>query len=190
MVYGNEACKRQSKNGFECIMALGGRFNWRGSPTMGAMATSTKIKLLGKIVSLKVMEPRVCSLWKLEMGCEIIDMENRYFSVRVFSRQDYLKVLEGRPWIVLEHYLIVAKWWWNFRPYEESISSTSVWVRLPGFPLKLFYENRLLKVAGKLVRVWRWIKRQSATTRGKFVRYVWLLISKNLSPHVQILGHL
>lgn len=45
------------------------------------------------MVSLKVLEPRVCSLWKSEMRCEVIDMDNGFFSVRFFSRQDYVKVL-------------------------------------------------------------------------------------------------
>lgn len=61
------------------------------------------IKLLRKTVSLKVLESRVHSLWKLMVGCEIIDMYNDFFSVQFFSRQDHLKVLEGEPGLFLDN---------------------------------------------------------------------------------------
>lgn len=68
------------------------------------------IKLLGKIVSYHVMLQRTTTLWKLQKGHELIDLEGGYYVVRFFAREDYLKVPEGGPWIILGHYLTVVKW--------------------------------------------------------------------------------
>lgn len=53
------------------------------------------IKLLGKSVTFRVMQQRTSSLWNLDKGHELIDLEEGYFVVRFFSRVDYIHVLEG-----------------------------------------------------------------------------------------------
>lgn len=86
------------------------------------------LMLLGKIVSLKIMEQRTRDLWKLEWGNQLIDLENGYFLARFYKKEDYFHVLEGCPWIVMGHYLTVAKWKPNFRPSVGNVQSTMVWV--------------------------------------------------------------
>lgn len=61
------------------------------------------LKFLGKSVSLRVMEQRKKDLWKLEWGCQMIDLENGYFLPRFYKREDYFHVLEVGPWIVIGH---------------------------------------------------------------------------------------
>lgn len=128
------------------------------------------IKLLGKSMSLKFLEPRIRSLWKLEIGCEIIDMDNDYFCMRFYSRRDYFHVLERGPWIMLGHYMIVAKWRPNFHPSKETISRTAMWIRLPGLPLELFDETILMRAGGKLGKALKVDKNTMVTLRGRFAR--------------------
>lgn len=80
------------------------------NPWRGALI----LKLLGKTVSFKVLQQRTSDLWNLKWGYELIDMKGRFSLARFFSRTDYLQVLEGGPWIVMGHYLTVAKWRPNF----------------------------------------------------------------------------
>lgn len=68
------------------------------------------IKLLGKTISYRVLDQRIHDLWNLDKGYELTDLEEGFFIVRFFSRPDYLHVLEGGPWIILGHYLMVSKW--------------------------------------------------------------------------------
>lgn len=79
--------------------------SWRGALIL---------KLLGKTMSLWVVEQRTRDLWKLEWGCQIIDMDNGYFLVLFYKREDYFHVLEGGPWIIIGHYLMVNRWKPNF----------------------------------------------------------------------------
>lgn len=61
--------------------------------------------------------------------------------VRFYYKEDYLKVLERGPSIVLGHYLVVRKWKSNFKPSIAKVSFTFVWIRLPGLPMEFFNEQ-------------------------------------------------
>lgn len=113
------------------------------------------IKLLGKIVSYRVMLQRKTALWKLQKDHELIDLEGSYYVVHFFAREDYLKVLEGGPWIILGHYLTVVKWRPNFRPSRQTITSTLIWLRFREVPFKMFDEESLADLGdlvGKTVK--------------------------------------
>lgn len=49
-------------------------------------------------------------IWNLNQGCEIIDMEEGYYVIRFYSKEDYQHVLENGPWLIQGHYLTVMKW--------------------------------------------------------------------------------
>lgn len=51
------------------------------------------LKVLGKSFSYRVLEPRIKKMWQLDQGCEIIDLDKGYQVARVYSGEDYLKVL-------------------------------------------------------------------------------------------------
>lgn len=104
------------------------------------------LKLLGKTVSFRILEQRTKDLWKLEWGCELIDLEKGFYVARFYSEADYIRVLEGGPWIIMGHYLTVMKWKPNFRPSLATITSTLVWICLPEVPLEYFNEPSLRPV--------------------------------------------
>lgn len=67
------------------------------------------LKLLGKNVSLKVMRARLDSLWHLQWGCELVDLEEGFFVSIFRSQEDYRYVLDNDPWLILGHYLTITK---------------------------------------------------------------------------------
>lgn len=101
------------------------------------------IKLLSKSMNFKILDQRLRDLWQLEHGYELTDLEEDYYIVRFYSRDDYLCVLEGCPWIVMDHYLMKMKWRPKFRPTTETISSTLVWIRFMGILPELLDEETL-----------------------------------------------
>ncbi|KAI5664275.1 hypothetical protein M9H77_23598 [Catharanthus roseus] len=106
------------------------------------------LKVLGKSVSLRVLEQRTKDLWKFEWGSEIIDLEKGYFLVRFYSRKDYMHVLENRPWVIMGHYLTIFKWRPNFRPSMEKVISKLAWVHFLEVPIE-FFEKETLMAMGK-----------------------------------------
>lgn len=149
------------------------------------------LKLLGKSVSLRVLEQRTRDLWQLEWGCQMIDMENDYFLARFYKREDYFYVLEGGPWIVMGHYLTVAKWKPNFRSSDGNMQTTLVWVRFPDLPIELFDEEVLYaicNVVGCTTHV------DDTTLQVRRERYARVCVeadlAKPLVPFVSVLGRL
>lgn len=84
------------------------------------------LKVLGKNFSLKVLEPRIKQAWQLKEGCDLIDLDKGYLVARFYNREDYLTALEGGPWMVLGHYLMISKWKPNFVPSDTGVSTTRV----------------------------------------------------------------
>lgn len=68
------------------------------------------IKRLEKSVSYRTLNQRLRDLWHLELGIDLTYLEEDYYVVRFFMRNDYMKVLEGGPWVILGHYLTVTRW--------------------------------------------------------------------------------
>lgn len=147
------------------------------------------IRVLGKTFSFRILEPRIRKLWQLEHDCELIDIDKGYLVARFYSQEDYLKVINGGPWTVLDHYLTISKWTPNLKPGETEISRTLVWLRLPRLPLEMFVESTLLRVGNVIGRA---IKVDSFTgemIKGRYARVcVELDLHGPLPPNVLIWG--
>lgn len=95
-------------------------------------------------------------MWQLSKGCELVDLQKGHLVACFYSKEDYLKVLEGGPWMVLGHYLAISKWHPNFVPSDTEVSITMVWVRFPNIPIEVFKELALMRLGntvGKAVKV-------------------------------------
>ena len=66
------------------------------------------IKLLGKSIGYKIMKERVTKLWKLQAGFELRDMGHGFFMVKFDIMEDRAKVMQGGPWMIFYHYLVVS----------------------------------------------------------------------------------
>lgn len=128
------------------------------------------LKLLGRNVNYKILEQKVQDLWQLELGFELTDLAEVYYVVRFYFRSDYLRVLEGGPWIVLGHYLMVFKWRPKFRPHAETVTSTLVWVRFPNIPPELLEEENLSSMGDMIGRTIKVDSTSLTGLRGRFAR--------------------
>lgn len=63
------------------------------------------LKLLQRNISYRFLHLRVTDLWKLTRGIEMLDVEGGFYMVRFHIQEDYLRILEGGPWIVIGYYL-------------------------------------------------------------------------------------
>lgn len=109
-------------------------------PKYGPRVEISKDKYLTLFKQWWVLDQKVRELWQLEAGHELTNLTKGYYIVRFFSRNDYLHVLEGDPWIILGHYLTVSKWRLTFFPSIETITTTLVWVHFSTILLELLDE--------------------------------------------------
>lgn len=134
--------------------------------------------MLGRTINYKILEQRIRDLWQLELGFELTYLVEGYNVVCFYSRSDYLRVLEGGPWIVLGHYLTVFKWRLKFRPHAEKVTSTLVWVRFPNIPPEML-EEEILSSMGDMIG--RTIKVDSTSLTGLRGRFARVCVEVNLA---------
>lgn len=128
-------------------------------------------------------------MWQLELGCELIDMAKGVIIASFYSQQDYLKVLEEGPWMVMGSYLAISKWRPNFTPNDPISSTTLIWVRVPDIPIEMFKEKILMRMGNKIGRAVKVDITLVAVVRGNFARIcVEVDLSKPLKPNMMILG--
>lgn len=115
-------------------------------------------------------------LWQLWKAFELTDLEEGFFIVRFYSREDYLHVLEGGPWVILGHYLTVMRWRPLFRPSANCIKSTLVWVQFPVLPELL--DEEILSSMGD--RVGRTVKVDPLSLTGSQSKFARVCVEVNL----------
>lgn len=141
------------------------------------------VKLLGRMIGIKSLESRLKDMWERKGELSVTDVPNDYYIVLFDSKDDYVYALEGGPWMIYDHYLMVRTWSIEFNPWTDSVEKVMVWVRFPDLPLH-YYDEYVLKALGnrigKTVRV---DLTTSKLSRGKFARLcVEVDVSKPLLP--------
>ncbi|XP_020240070.1 uncharacterized protein LOC109818934 [Cajanus cajan] len=114
------------------------------------------IKLLGRDVGFLTSRDRLPALWKVQGGFELLDVSNGYFMVKFDLEADREWVMQGVPWMLFDHYLIVRPWSPEFVASATKVDSTLVWIRFPGLGVMFYDESVLLTIAsaiGKPIKV-------------------------------------
>ena len=105
------------------------------------------IKLMGKSVGYLVLKDYLKTM-ETTRGYKLMDIDNRFFMVKFDKEEeDINKVIEGRPWMLFDHYLEVQTWTPEFISPEAKITHTLVWLCFPGFNMVYYDESILLMLA-------------------------------------------
>ncbi|KAH9666673.1 reverse transcriptase domain-containing protein [Citrus sinensis] len=147
------------------------------------------VKLLGRSIGYRSLCTKLESLWRVEQGFTVIDLENDYYLVRFGAEEDVEFALTQGPWTIFGHYLTVQKWSPSFDCLSDKIEIVVPWIRLPGMPLH-YYHKRVLRILGEVVgRVIRIDYNIEVAKRGKFTRVaVEICLNKPLVSQFQLNG--
>ncbi|XP_039010330.1 uncharacterized protein LOC120139067 [Hibiscus syriacus] len=145
------------------------------------------IKLVGRTVAYKTLISRIIALWKLKSDFDCIDLGNGFYAIKFHIQMDRMKVFTKGPLKIMDHYLTVQKWKPNFLAEKASVSSTAVWVHIPGLPIEYFDKSVLVQI-GKAIGIPLKLDYITAwTTRGRFTRIcVEIDLNKPLLPKVRV----
>ncbi|KAJ8750927.1 hypothetical protein K2173_016108 [Erythroxylum novogranatense] len=128
------------------------------------------IKTLGKVIGFKYLNSRLRQVWKLAETFLLVDIGNNFFLVKVKNPDDYYHILTGGPWIVGGQYLTVQRWQPLFNHLTADISSTAVWISLPGLPIEFFNQQTLTDAGKRLGRMVKIDGHTDESSRGKYAR--------------------
>lgn len=145
------------------------------------------IKLIGKMLPYNFFVEHLRLRWQVQGEMEVIDIGNDFYVVKLSLLEERARVLSEGTWVIAGHYLSVQSWKSNFDPFQDTIKSMAVWIRLPFLPFE-YYQPQLLFKIGNLVG--KTLKVDWATEfaqLGKFARLcVELDVTKPLIPKVVI----
>lgn len=65
------------------------------------------VKLLGRMIWLKALDNRVQKMWAKYGIVSVVDMVNDFFLVKFTNDNDFNFALEGGPWMIYDHYVMV-----------------------------------------------------------------------------------
>ncbi|XP_057456984.1 uncharacterized protein LOC130747943 [Lotus japonicus] len=105
------------------------------------------VKLLGKTIGYGALCEKLRTMWKLTGGYEIRDVHHGYFLVKFDNDEDKRRAISGAPWLIYDHYLVVKPWTPDFVATNSRISTTLVWIRIPGLGFQFYNKNILLTLA-------------------------------------------
>lgn len=69
----------------------------------------------------KILEFLVQTLWRLKSLMKMADLGNHFYVVRMFNKEEYERVFGG-PWLLVDHYITVQKWYPDFNCDLASLS--------------------------------------------------------------------
>lgn len=96
------------------------------------------------------MKEKLKSLWTIERGFDLMDVTHGFFMIKFDLDIDHDKAINGPPWTIYDHYLIVHPWTLEFSVADATVEHTLAWVCLPSLG-KIFYdENVLLSIASAI----------------------------------------
>jgi len=151
---------------------------------------SLVVKLMDKSIGYHTMKVRLTRIWKISSGSDIMAISNDYYMVKFDLEKDRMKVIEGGPWMIFDHYLTVQSWSPEFASPFEKIEKTMVWIRFPGLNLVFYDESILLALASTVGRPIRVDINTLDVRRGRFARVcVEIDLNKLVVGKVWIKGH-
>lgn len=128
------------------------------------------VKVIGRTVGYHFLHSRLVGMWKPTSKLDCVALGVDFFLIKLYLKEDYVKILSGGPWFVGGHFLSIRGWVPNFKPSTASVSSIAVWVRLPELPVE-YYEPSILRDLGNAIGpVLRIDTHTTTETRGRFAR--------------------
>ncbi|KAJ7969350.1 reverse transcriptase [Quillaja saponaria] len=136
------------------------------------------IKLLGKRIRYNFFCKKLYQIWKPIGVLKVIDIGNHFFLIRFSKKEDMEVVVQGGPWLVLDHYLTLRCWRPNFNPFTTKNDCVAVWVRFLGIPMEYHDSKFLTKFAQHIGKP---IKGDTTTSRMNRDNFAIMRIKINLS---------
>jgi hypothetical protein len=116
------------------------------------------------------MNIRLKKVWHFAKGFELMDVGHGFFMVKFDQEMDRMKVMNGGPWMIFDHYLTVRTWSPSFVSTTTKIDRTLVWARIPDLNVVFYNESFLLALASALGTPIKVDMNTVNVTRGKFAR--------------------
>ncbi|KAH7845486.1 hypothetical protein Vadar_002804 [Vaccinium darrowii] len=141
-------------------------------------STSIIIRVIGRSLGHTYLIHKLETMWKPLENMMCMDLGDHFWLVRFNSPSDMTKVLNEGPWFIGPHYVAIRKWEPECDTSSAKVSTSVVWVRLPGLPVEFYDKEMLLKIGAKVGKL---LKIDLRTETNEKVRFARLCVQVDLS---------
>ncbi|KAH7835169.1 hypothetical protein Vadar_023516 [Vaccinium darrowii] len=141
-------------------------------------STSIIICVIGRSFGHSYLIHKLETMWKPLEKMMCMDLGDHFWLIRFNSHSDMTKVLNEGPWFIGPHYVTIRKWEPEFDTSTAKVSTSVVWVRLPGLPVEFYDKEMLLKIGAKVGKL---LKIDLRTESNEKVRFARLCVQVDLS---------
>lgn len=118
-----------------------------------------------------------------------MDIGNGYFMVLFDEVEDRNKVINGEPWMIFDHILLVRLWTPEFIADRATIDKTLVWVCIPSLNILYYDESFLTILASATSKPVKVDMHALQVARGRFARvYVEIDLNQPVVGKVGLCG--
>ncbi|KAA3463576.1 GroES-like zinc-binding alcohol dehydrogenase family protein [Gossypium australe] len=151
------------------------------------MENTVIIKLLGRNISLSILQNKLYNLWRPSTTLHLMDIENGYFLAKFQNKLDCERVLSEGLWVIFGQYLTVQPWSISFDPAQDFPNVVMAWIRLPGLPSYLYNHKIITEIGGMVGKVVKLDLNTNNKVRGRFARLaVYVDLGKPLVSQIWI----
>ncbi|KAI9119956.1 hypothetical protein K1719_008925 [Acacia pycnantha] len=123
--------------------------------------------LANKMYSRSAMESILCKAWNLQSGFEITEITGNAFLFKFKHKEDYNRILRGRPWSV-NGTLLNLRERSKYKAYDEfDFSRCPIWIQIHNVPLEALCLANAITIGGHVGEV---ILAEDPFYNGRYLR--------------------
>ncbi|KAG8384481.1 hypothetical protein BUALT_Bualt04G0122200 [Buddleja alternifolia] len=129
------------------------------------------LKIIGCSIHYNVLTAKMNLMWNLNGDYELMDLGHGCYMLKLDDRNKVEHILMEGPWMIFNHYVSVRKWFPEFCPSSDRVTTVASWVRIPELPVEYYHEEILFAVASGLGVPVKIDPNTYWVTRGRFARF-------------------
>ena len=145
---------------------------------------------LGESLSMNAVKKFMEKTWNFISLPELFYNDDGYFIVKCKNREDMELVMEQGPYFIYGKSLFLRKWTSDFEMKEDLLRVLPIWITLPQFPLHLWGERSISKIASMVGKP---ITTDECTAKKLRISYARVLVEVDITQKpietVDIMDH-
>ncbi|KAK1327173.1 hypothetical protein QJS10_CPA01g01639 [Acorus calamus] len=89
-------------------------------------------------------------IWNPKGSLEVLMREGGFFITKFSNEEDLMNVMEGGPWLMAGHPIVLRRWSRGMRMEMERLETIPIWIRFPALPLHMWGTRLISKLASAI----------------------------------------
>ncbi|KAK1257342.1 hypothetical protein QJS04_geneDACA022597 [Acorus gramineus] len=106
--------------------------------------------IIGKCPYYKLFLDFLYRIWNPKGSLEVLMREDGFFIAKFSNEEDLMNAMEGGPWLMAGHSIVLRRWSRGMRMEMEGLETTPIWIRFPALPVHMWGTRLISKLASAI----------------------------------------